>query len=211
MYLTFYALSRMPLGDAMLLAYTSPLFMPWLSSLWIGEPPPKGIGPALLLGFVGVALVMKPGRGLFTVAALAALASGFLGAVAQVGIRDLTKTEPVVRITFYFSAVSTVLSALPLAWAWKKPVGTEWLVLLGTGVTASAAQYLLTSAYRQAPAAQVGPFIYAAVVFTVLWDWFLWNHRPDAFFFIGAALIGLAGAFILRRSPRPAAPPPLQR
>jgi drug/metabolite transporter (DMT)-like permease len=208
---TFYALARMPLGDAMLLSYTSPLFMPWLSAVWVREPAPAGIGPALALGFLGVALVMKPGAGLFTVAAVTALASGFLGAVAQVGIRDLTRTEPVLRILFYFSAVSTAVSAVPLLWAWRTPSGMEWAVLVGTGVVASAAQSLLTRAYRCAPPAQVGPFIYGAVVFSAGWDWLLWRHRPGALSFLGAALIVAAGAFILRRSPRSASLPPLPR
>lgn len=209
MYACFYALARMPLGDAMLLAYTSPLFMPWLSRVWVKEPPQPGVGPALCLGFAGVALVMKPGMGLFTAAAVLALSSGLMGAVAQVGIRDLTKTEPVLRIVFYFSAVSTLLSAAPLLWAWRTPQGMEWALLVGTGFTASLAQFMLTRAYHHASPAQVGPFIYSAVVFSAGWDWLLWRHRPDALSFLGAALIIAAGAVILRRSsPSPLLPAP---
>lgn len=208
MYACFYALARMPLGDAMLLAYTSPLFMPWLQKAWVKEPVQPGVGAALALGFAGVALVMKPGSGLFSAAAVLALSSGLLGAVAQVGIRDLTKTEPVPRILFYFSAVSTVLSAVPLLRAWRTPQGMEWVTLVATGFTASLAQYLLTRAYRHAAPSQVGPFIYSAVVFSAGWDWVLWRHRPDALSFAGAALIIAAGAVILRRSSRetPASP-----
>jgi drug/metabolite transporter (DMT)-like permease len=205
MYLCFFALARMSIGDAMLLAYTSPLFMPWLAWTWIGERPPRGAAAAGVLGFLGVALVMKPGAGLWAAPAAAALASGVFGAVAQVGIRDLTRTEPVPRILFYFSAVSTAVSAVPLAWAWKTPHGVEWLLLAGTGFLASAAQALLTRAHGAASPGEAGPFIYSAVVFSAVWDWALWRHKPDAFSFAGAALVFLAGAFILR-SARPAMP-----
>ena len=196
----FYALARMPLGDAMLLSYTSPLFVPWISSAWMSERPPRGIGAAIVLGFAGVALVMKPGFGVFTMVAVAAVASGFFGALTQVGDRDLTRTEPVLRIVFYFSVVSTVVSAAPLLWSWRTPHGTEWLLLTGTGVLAAFGQLLLTKTYRHASPAHVGPLIYSAVAFSGMWDWLLWRRRPDALSFLGALCIFLAGAFILRRS-----------
>jgi drug/metabolite transporter (DMT)-like permease len=207
MYCCFYALARMHIGDAMLLCYTTPLFMPLLASLWIGEQVSPVVWKALGLGFLGVGLVMKPGGGLFTPAAAVALASAGFGAVAQVGIRDLTKTEPVRRIVFYFAAVSTVCSALPLVWCWRTPGAWEWGLLVGTGVIASAAQLFLTRAYSKASPAHVGPFIYAAVLFSVLWDWILWRHRPDLLSVAGGALIVLAGVRILRKG-TPAAPAP---
>ena len=194
----FYALARMPLGDGMLLSYTSPLFVPFISSVWMKERPPRGFGAAVIMGFAGVALVMKPGFGMFTGVAVAAVASGFFGALTQVGDRDLTRTEPVLRIVFYFSAVSTVVSAV--LWAWRTPHGMEWILLVGTGVLAAYAQLLLTKAYRHASPAHVVPLIYSAVAFSALWDWLWWNHVPDAFSFLGAGLIFVAGVFILRRS-----------
>ena len=196
----FFALARMPLGDGMLLSYTSPLFVPWISSVWMRERPPRGFAAALVAGFAGVALVMKPGFGMFTGVAVAAVASGFFGALTQVGDRDLTRTEPVLRIVFYFSAVSTVVSAVPLFWSWKTPQGAEWFLLVGTGVLAAFAQLLLTKAYRHASPAHVVPLIYSAVAFSAVWDWLWWSHVPDALSFLGAGLIFFAGVFILRRS-----------
>jgi drug/metabolite transporter (DMT)-like permease len=196
----FYALARMPLGDGMLLSYTSPLFVPFISSFWMKERPPRGFGAAVVLGFAGVALVMKPGFGMFTGVALAAVASGFCGALTQVGDRDLTRTEPVLRIVFYFSAVSTAVSAAPLFWSWRTPHGVEWPLLIGTGVLAAFGQLFLTKAYRHASPAHVGPLIYSAVAFAGLWDWLWWGRVPDGLSFVGAGLIFASGVFILRRS-----------
>jgi drug/metabolite transporter (DMT)-like permease len=203
MYACFYALARMPLGDAMVLCYTSPLFMPGFSKFWMKERLPAGTALTMTLGFIGAALVMKPGLGVFRPAAFVALASGLSGAAAQVGIRDLTTTEPVPRILFYFSATSTLMSAIPLLWSWRTPVGVEWVLLVGTGLTASAAQYFLTQAYRLASPSRVGPFIYAAVVYSALFDWVFWRHHPDVLSFLGASLIILAGVLVLRRGGRP--------
>jgi drug/metabolite transporter (DMT)-like permease len=114
MYLSFYAIGRMRLADAYVLAYTAPLFMPFMARGWLGEPIPRHAGVALVLGFAGVLLLLKPGWGVFQPVALLALGSGILGAVAQVGIRHLTSTEPSTRIVFYFGLVATGLTAPPL-------------------------------------------------------------------------------------------------
>jgi drug/metabolite transporter (DMT)-like permease len=198
LYLCFFSIARMPLGDAMLLCYTSPLFMPFLSSVWIGEKASAAVWGAVAVGFLGVALVMKPGSGLFSPAALAALASGFFGAVAQVGIRDLVDTEPPFRIAFYYTAFAACASALPLPWTWKSPSGADGFVLAGIGAAAAVAQVLLTWAYRHASPADAGPFMYGAVVFSAGWDWLLWRRRPDALSLAGAALIIFSGVLVLR-------------
>ncbi|MBI4396527.1 MAG: DMT family transporter [Elusimicrobia bacterium] len=206
MYCFFYSIGHMPLADAMLLSYTAPLFMPFIAQAWLGEKIPRGAGALITLGFAGVMLTLKPGPGLFRPVALVALVSGFLGALAQVGIRGLAVKEPTVRIVFYFALTATTFSAVPLAGFWKTPTGSQWAVLAAIGVLATAAQLLLTRAYKHAPAGQVGPFIYTAVVFAGLFDWLIWKNLPDVLSILGALLIGLAGVLIIRRAGEPAVP-----
>jgi len=198
MYCFFYAIGHMAVADAVLLNYSLPLFVPLIERLWLGEAFPERLWPVLGAGFLGVVLILRPGAGLFEPAALVGLAAALLAALAQVGIRRLTRTEPVTRIVFYFAAISTALSALPLAGAWRNPERSLWPVLASLGVLATLAQLLLTRAYACAPAAQVGPFIYTAVVFAGLLDWALWGHVPDRWFAIGAVLVCGAGVLTLR-------------
>jgi drug/metabolite transporter (DMT)-like permease len=205
MYCYFYAIAHVGLAEAVLLTYSLPLFMPAIASLWLGEPFPRGLWPGLVLGFLGIALVLKPGSALFQPAALIGLGSALFAALAQVGVRRLTATEPVTRIVLYFAVVSTVVSVLPAGLDQSWPSSRGWWLLAATGTVATVAQLLLTRAYAHAPAAQVGPFIYACVPFAALFDGALLGHWPDRLTSAGAVLVCAAGAFILRGA---AAPPP---
>ncbi|MBL0349167.1 MAG: DMT family transporter [Elusimicrobia bacterium] len=200
MYLSFFALGRMPLADAMALGYTAPLFMPFIARVRLGEAMPRHVAPALALGFLGVLLILKPGFGVFRPVALAALGSGFLAAVAQVGIRHLTRTEPSFRIVFYFGLVSTVVSGIPAAFRWKTPPASLWPALLLVGSLATAAQLFLTAGYRRTSPARGGPMMYVAVATAGAMDWAVWRRLPDAWSVAGVAAIVGAGAYILRRS-----------
>jgi drug/metabolite transporter (DMT)-like permease len=209
MYCYFYAIAQIGLAEAILLNYSLPLFMPLIARAWLGESVPPRLWPALGLGFLGILLILRPGVGVFRPAALAALLAAVLAALAQVGVRRLTRSEPITRIVFYFSLISAVVSGIPLVKFWTRPASGLWPVLISLGVLATLAQLLLTRAYAQAPAAQVGPFIYTSVVFAGLLDWFLWGRLPDALFVAGAALVSAAGILALRSTGAPAAPPPV--
>jgi drug/metabolite transporter (DMT)-like permease len=198
MYCFFYTLAHMRLADAVLLNYSLPLFVPFIERAWLGEPVPPRLWRGILLGFLGLLFILKPGLGLFQPVALVGLLAAVLAALAQVGVRNLTSTEPTTRIVFYFSLISTVVSALPAALDWHTPHPKVWGVLLALGAFAIVAQLCLTRAYAYAPAAHVGPFIYAAVVFAVVLDWLIWRKLPDGFFAVGAVLVIAAGILALR-------------
>jgi drug/metabolite transporter (DMT)-like permease len=198
MYCFFYAIHRLRLADAVLLQYTVPLFLPLVEAIWLRQRVDRRVWGPLLLGFVGVVFVIEPGRGLFQPAALVGLAAGLLAAVAQTGIRRLTSTEPTTRIIFYFSFFSTVVSAGPAAVAWVTPGPAELGLFALLGGCATLAQFAMTRAYSQAPAAQVGAFVYSSVPFAMLFDWVRLGHAPDVGSSIGAVLIVGAGVLMLR-------------
>ena len=204
----FFAIGRLRLADAVLLNQSFPLFLPLAERLLIGEPVAPGVWRGLSLGFAGVLLILKPGSGLFAPAALIGVASAVLAATAQVGIRRLTRTEPIERIVFLFAVIATTVSAVPLPWGWRTPSAGTLTALIATGALATVGQLTLTRAYLYAPATQVGPFIYTGVVFAAMLDWVFWNRLPDALFVPGALLIAAAGAYMLRRSARQAPEPP---
>jgi drug/metabolite transporter (DMT)-like permease len=198
MYFFFFALARLPLAEAVLLNYSLPLYMPVIERMWLREPMPPRVWPPLLVGFLGIALVLRPGPGVFRPAALAALASALCAAIAQVGVRRLTATEPVERVVFYFAVLSLAISAVPAALTWRTPSGSLWPVLIAMGIVATLGQLLLTRAYSQAPASRVGPFIYSSVVFAGALDWMFRGVVPDVVSWCGAALVIAAGIMALR-------------
>lgn len=206
MYCYFYAISKLPLAEAVLLNYSAPLFIPLAALLWVGEPFSHRLWWPILIGFAGIGLILKPGLSMLAPMALIGVAAGIFTALAMAGIRKLTRTEPATRIVFYFSLFATLASAVPLLWAWQTPPAGLWLLLILIGVVSTAAQILLTRAYAHAPAAKVGPFSYATVVFAALFGWALWSEVPDALSGAGTLLVIAAGVLTIRIGGKKAAP-----
>jgi drug/metabolite transporter (DMT)-like permease len=207
MYCFFYALAHLQLGEAVLLNYTAPLFTPLIAWLWLREAAPVRLYGAIAIGFAGIALILKPGLHQLQAAAWIGLASGALAALAFVGIRRMANSEPTTRIVFYYSLVSTVVSALPLAWSWQRPDARAWSLLLAIGVLATTGQLLLTRAYALAPVVRIGPFTYSAVVFAAAYGWLLWAEAPDWLTLAGTLLVCLAGVLALRLRETPGRAP----
>ena len=201
MYCFFYTLAHMRLADAVLLNYSLPIFIPFVESAWLGEEFPRRLWTPVLVGFLGVIVILRPGSGVMEPVALLGVASALFAAVAQVGVRRLTRTEPVPRIVFYFAITATLLSAVPAAGSWRTPHGVVWVAALAMGATATAGQLAMTRAYAHAPAARVGPFVYSAVVFAAALDWLFWRKLPDAFTVAGGVLVAGAGILSLRLNP----------
>jgi drug/metabolite transporter (DMT)-like permease len=207
MYCYFYAIAHLPLAEAVLLNYTAPLFIPLAALLWVGEPFAQKLWWPIGIGFIGISLILKPGLSLLAPIALIGLAAGLFSALAMAGIRKLTDTEPATRVVFYFSLTSTLIAALPLAWRWQTPAMDLWLPLVLIGVLSTIAQILMTRGYAHAPAAQVGPFLYAIVVFAGLFGWALWQEIPDWLSLAGTVLVILAGILAIHLGGRATAPP----
>ncbi|ROO29016.1 hypothetical protein SAOR_04395 [Salinisphaera orenii MK-B5] len=197
MYCFFYAISQMPLASAVLLNYSQPLFLPFIAWAWVGERPPTRIYPAVLVGFVGVILILKPGLDWAGPAGLAGLGAGILAATSMASIRRMSTTEPTLRIVLYFSVLATLFSALPAAAFWQTPDTTAWLALAAAGVVATAGQLLLTQAYTLAPAAHIGALIYTTVLFAALIGWLVWHETPDALSLAGGAAVILAAVIVV--------------
>lgn len=190
MYAFFYAIGRLPLAEAMLLTYSTPLWVPFIAWFWIRERPPAIAFPAALLGLVGIGFIVRPGtQQLDWLAGLVGTASGVLAACAMVSIRRISDTEPAQRIVLYFMGLATVISSIPLLWAWQTPDAGTLLLLIGAGVTATVGQLNLTRAYAWAPAALVGPFTYTAVIFSALLAWLLWDENLDRWSALGMLLV----------------------
>ena len=198
MYCMYFAIGHLHLAEAMLLNQTATLFVPFIAFLWLREPVPVKVRWAILVGFVGVLLVLRPGRGIASWPALVGLASGLAAAFSVVTIRNSSRTEPTTRIVFYFCLFGTIGSAIPLGWSWVTPRLGEWPLLAAMGALATAGQLLMTRGYARAPAAQVGPFGYSTIIFSVLFGWWFWAEAPGLIFWVGAALIVFGGVVALR-------------
>lgn len=199
MYCFFYAISKLPLSEAVLLNFSAPLFIPFIAAFWLAEAVSPRVMWAIGLGFLGVLLIMKPGVGLMSGAALIGLASGAFAALSMVTLRRLSQTEPSARVVFFYGVICTSVSALPMSWAGHWPPPDLLLLLALTGLLATAGQLLLTRGYRYAPAAQIGPFTYSSVLFAAGYGWWFWGESPDVVSFMGTLLIVAASILAMRR------------
>jgi drug/metabolite transporter (DMT)-like permease len=116
----------------------------------------------------------------------------------MVTIRKLSATEPAVRTVLYFALVASLVSAIPLTWAWKTPTPNQWLMLMGVGICSTVVQLLTTRGYASAPASQVGIFSYSSVIFGALIGWLFWHELWDINSLLGAVFITAAGFLTLR-------------
>jgi len=152
MYCFFYTIAHLQLSEAFLLIATAPLFIPVIAFVWMKEPVANHVRGAVIIGFIGIVLILKPGFGIFQPIALVGLGAGVLAALAMVCIRRMSALEPAIRIVFYFTVLSTMISAGPLLWSWQSPQPEIWWLLILIGPLAAVGQFLLTKGYSFAPA-----------------------------------------------------------
>ena len=192
MYGFFYAIAHMKLSNAMVFTYSSPIFIPLIAWLFLKEKISSAMLLAAGMGLIGVLFVAKRDDGMLNLLSMIGLAASFLAAMAFVTVRALTATEPPERIVFYFCLIGTVISVIPMFWLWRPYRLYELSLLVGAGILANVSQMFLSNAYRLAPAGQIGPVNYVAIIFAGIWGYLFWQETPDHFSLMGFTLILLA-------------------
>jgi len=208
MYLYFYALGHLPLASAMLLNYTSPLFIAAIAVLWLKEHWTRPRTAALALGFGGVMLLFHPNSSVASLAGLLGLASGAFAGLALATVKKLSATEPATRIVTWFALLSSLISAVPMLFEFRWPENQMWGWLIAVGLFANLGQLSLTIAYGKAPATQVSPFSYSSLLFAGLIGFLAWGELPDSLGMTGTLLIALAGIMVARERTEPLPAPP---
>jgi len=217
----FLALVAMPIAEAVAMFFVAPLFITVLSALLLGEP----VGPrrlfAVLVGFAGVVIVVRPGSGLFGYVALLPVGAAATYAIMQIMTRRLGATDSAAAMAF---SVQIVLIAASLAMglavgdgrfagsddpsldfllrAWRLPTAEDVPLFALVGLLIAVASVLLSQAYRITEAATIAPFEYVALPFAAIWGFLFWGDVPDAIAVLGMALIVGSGVFIVVRTER---------
>lgn len=192
MYGFFYAIAHLKLSNAMVFTYSSPIFIPVIAWLFLKEKITIAMLCAAVLGFIGVFCVAKPDQGLLNWISVIGIASSLLASMAFVTVRALTQTEPPERIVFYFCLIGSALSVIPMFWMWRTYHVKELFFLIGAGMLANVSQIFMSHAYRLAPAGQIAPVNYMAIIFAGVWGFLLWDEVPDLYSVIGFCIILLA-------------------
>jgi len=197
----YLALQHIPLVDSSLLRHSAPLFVALVAYLWVGAKVPKSRWLPMIIGFLGIALILRPSSTV-SVWHLAGLGSGLSLAISMVGTRLLSHDESSSKILFYYHIIALTLS-LPLAlYTWQGIPAWAWPYLLYNSLSIFVAMWLYTKAYSYAKASVVSPIGYFSVVNAGILGWLIWDHLPDAIAFIGIAVVICAGLITVWQSAR---------
>lgn len=200
MYGFFYGLARMPLVNALTLAFTAPLMVTALSVPLLGERVGWRRWAAVLIGFGGVLLIVRPGAAGFGIASLAVLFAGLCYALLAITARRLAATESSYSLSVYVIAGPLVVGIVGSSGEpWIAPDGLGWLLFVAAGACSVCAWLGIVGAYRRAPPALLAPFEYSAIVGGTLAGFLLWNEKPDAWVLLGAGVITASGVFVAYR------------
>ncbi len=200
MVLNFGAVILLPLAEATTFNFTGPIWAVILSIIVLKEKVGVWRWSAVASGFIGILIIAQPGDGHIPLfGALVAIGAAFMIALISIQIRDLSKTEEPVSIVFYFAAMSVVVSLPVLPFVMKSHDMTEWLILLGIGLSGTWGQFLITAALRYGNVASVIVMDYSSLIWATLFGWLIWNELPPTSTWLGAPLIIAAGIVIAWR------------
>ena len=203
--LFFYAISALPLATAITLNYTSPLFMAMFLPFVLHERPRKILILAIILGFVGVALLLKPSLHIDElVAGAMGLLSGLLAGIVYINVTQLGRAgEPDWRTVFYFSLICTIGGgSWMLLHHFSRLTWHDLPLLLGIGISATIAQLAMTRAYRTGNPLVVGSLAYTTVVMASLFGIILWGETLSSDRWLAVALIIISGIISVGANPR---------
>jgi len=198
---TFQALTLLTLPDAATLGFTAPIFATILAALVLKEVIGRHRWVAVLVGFIGVAIVLRPGSG--HAPPPVGVVFGLLAALGTAGVtvtlRQLKDTEHVAAIVFWFFSASVVVGGLMLPFFGRWHDLTTYGLLAAGGFAGALAQLASAASLKAAPVATVAPFDYLQIVGAVIFGWWLMNSPPSLNTLIGGVLIAASGLYTVWR------------
>jgi drug/metabolite transporter (DMT)-like permease len=207
------SLQQLPLADATVLQYSSPVFTALFAALTLGETMRPAEVVCVAASFVGVLLVGRPAflfgaAGNVAAGPLAvALCGSLCSAVAYVLVRRLRRTDRPEVVVFYFPLVAVPLAIPPVIVEATWPAPFDWLLLLGVGVFTQAGQIAMTRALHAEAAGRAASMSFLQIVFAYGWGLLLFHERPNLLGTVGSVIVAIGTIALARLGSRPGAPP----
>jgi drug/metabolite transporter (DMT)-like permease len=200
MMITFtYALKELSLAKAYALFFIAPLLIAVLAILMLGERVQRAQWVAIVVGFAGVLVVLKPGAvGFGWAGTLAVLGTAVCYSLSSILVRIIGRTDSTQSMIFWMTcmlAIGATLIALP---GWQPIARDHWPIILGVAVTGAIGQWGITEAFKRAPAASVAPLEYSGLAWVMMIDLLVWSVWPEWTTLAGAAVIIGSGLYLLR-------------
>lgn len=199
----FMALEFLPLANASAIIFTSPLIVTLLSVLLLRETVGWARWLAVLAGFAGMLIVMRPGSTLFHWATFLVLGSAATYAMYQIIMRRIAGADTPETTAVYSVVLSTILMSLAVPFFWKTPQTLVDLAMFcGMGIIGGIGHYCMAHAMALAPASTISPFNYAQILGAIILDYLVFATFPDLWTWVGAAVIAASGIYLLLHEAR---------
>ncbi|HZP91340.1 MAG TPA: DMT family transporter [Burkholderiales bacterium] len=189
----YFALRHMPLAEAAAISFVGPVLTTLLSGWVLGEKATPRQWVAVIFGFAGVLIIIRPGGGLFTPAALFPLCTAALFSVYQIITRKLSGHDHPYTTLFYTALVGGAATSFTLPWGWQTPTLVQALLMIGIGLLGGYGHYLLIRAMDKASPSALAPFVYSQLVWSTLLAFLAFRDFPDGGSLTGMAVIVTAG------------------
>lgn len=204
----FFSVTHLPLAEATVIQFTSPIFTAVIASFYLGERSTPRVWAAIVLGISGVLLITHP-SGIFggepselpPAVVLVGLLGASLTSVAHVLVRRLAPLEHELVIVLYFPLVAAPASLVAVVPQWLWPTAWEWALLFAVGAAAQGGQIFLTRGMKDLTAASASVILYLQILFATAWGLMVLGERPDTWTLAGSLLV-LGGTLTAARRPR---------
>jgi drug/metabolite transporter (DMT)-like permease len=195
----FTGLKLMALAEAITIAFAAPLFITLLSRPILGEQIGRRRWSAVLIGFVGILVALRPGFGEIGIGPILVIISAFAYAVSMVLLRRFAGQEPTHNILFYSAIGAFLVGGFNSIPVWSEPDAKDWGLLLLVGVWGVLGSYAVIRAYRLGEASMLAPLEYTALIWSIMFDLWLFSLTPVPAVLLGAAIVIASNVYIAHR------------
>ena len=192
----FYAISVISLAKALTLAFIAPLIVTAFSPLLLGEKVGLRRWTAVIIGFTGSLIVIRPGFVEINLASLSALGTGFLYGFYLIITRKLSSSDNPLLTLLITGAVGAALVSLIIPFYWVKPTFNQWSLMAGIGIFACIGHIFLILSLKYADASKLAPLGYTEIIPNVMIGYYFFNELPDNWTYLGLLIIILSGLYI---------------
>ena len=195
----FTALRNLPLATVVSISFAAPIFTTILSIFLLSEKVGLFRWLAVIVGFIGIIIITEPGFTSLNIYFIYPLIFCLGMSYVAITIRQLSTTEPVWLISLYFSATITLASFFTIPYGWIMPDIKDLILLMSIGILGGAANLWLSQSYKFSEVSLVTPLKYLALVFAIIFGYFIWNEVPSIKTLLGALLVIISSLIIFRR------------
>jgi len=199
MFCGFWAIGHLPLAQAVSLSYSTPLFVTIAAVWFLHEQVRARRWAAVVLGFIGVLVIVRPGSASFTAGSLVALSAAVLSGIVSIQIKQLSATEPADRIVLWTTMLWVPMSLGPALFVWQWPHGITWLWVAAAGGLGTGGHMLWTRALKLGDVSALTPISFMQLPLVAVLGFLIFDEKLDRWTVLGAVIIFAANAYIAHR------------